>query len=68
MVSRPCGFLMKLDEATYFQNELINEGARVGLEAMLKAQFPNGAFPQGWDETPGEAGGEGGIEGEFSEV
>lgn len=45
-------FLIRLDKETRFQNAAVHEAAEVALEALLKAQFPNGAFPQGWDETP----------------
>ena len=41
-------FLILLDEALQFKNTEVSESVRVGLEALLKAQFPNGAFPQVW--------------------
>ena len=41
-------FLMRLDEATEFKQAAIHEAVVYGLEALLKAQFPNGAFPQIW--------------------
>ncbi len=49
-------FLVRLDKETRFQNAAIHEAAGVALDALLAAQFPNGAFPQGWDGTPQPAG------------
>jgi PelA/Pel-15E family pectate lyase len=43
-------FLMKADKALGFQEPSIHEAAKYGLEAILKAQFPNGAFPQVWNK------------------
>lgn len=43
-------FLMKLDQATGFRNEEIHSAATDALQALLDAQFANGAFPQGWDD------------------
>ena len=43
-------FLMQLDQEVRFQNKQVSEAVSVGLSALLAAQFPNGAFPQGWDE------------------
>ena len=45
-------FLARLDGELDFKNREIHESVTVALEALLAAQFPNGAFPQGWDETP----------------
>ncbi|NNE93918.1 MAG: pectic acid lyase [Verrucomicrobiales bacterium] len=50
-------FLARLDKETRFQNQAVHEAAKVALDALLNAQFPNGAFPQGWDETPANPGG-----------
>jgi hypothetical protein len=41
-------FLMQLDQALDFKNAEIHDAAEYGLKALLKAQFPNGAFPQIW--------------------
>lgn len=41
-------FLFTLDHALNFKNERIHEAAKYGLDALLKAQFANGAFPQVW--------------------
>src|SRR6185503_624172 len=40
--------LIRADEALEFKHAAIHDAARYGLEALLKAQFPNGAFPQVW--------------------
>lgn len=41
-------FLVKLDHAYDFKNETIHTAATTALDALLAAQFPNGAFPQVW--------------------
>lgn len=41
-------FLARADHALGFQHAGIHDAALYGLEALLKAQFPNGAFPQVW--------------------
>src|SRR5215213_4626137 len=40
--------LMRADKAFAFKNAAIHDAASYGLDALLKAQFPNGAFPQIW--------------------
>ncbi len=40
--------LIQVDKALDFQDRAIRQSAAVGLEALLAAQFPNGAFPQVW--------------------
>jgi PelA/Pel-15E family pectate lyase len=40
--------LVRVDQALGFRHAGIHEAARYGLDALLKAQFPNGAFPQVW--------------------
>jgi len=40
--------LIRADVALGLQNAEIHEAALYGLNALLKAQFPNGAFPQVW--------------------
>ncbi len=42
------GFLMRLDEATQFAEAEIHGAVEYALPRLLSAQFPNGAFPQGW--------------------
>jgi pectate lyase-like protein len=41
-------FLARLDEALEFKDAAVHESAQVALEALLNAQFTNGAFPQIW--------------------
>lgn len=41
-------FMMRLDRALKFVDPDVREAARVALDALLAAQFPNGGFPQGW--------------------
>lgn len=41
-------FLIRADRALNFRHAEIHEAALFGLGALLQAQFPNGAFPQGW--------------------
>ena len=43
-------FLARLDQAVEFKDHAIHEAAQFALDALLKAQFPIGAFPQGWNE------------------
>ncbi|MCX7886623.1 MAG: pectate lyase [Verrucomicrobiae bacterium] len=43
-------FMARADQALGFQHADIHDAALYGLNALLKAQFPNGAFPQGWRE------------------
>jgi hypothetical protein len=40
---------MHVDRALEFKDETIHEAVRFGLEALLKAQHPNGGFSQGFD-------------------
>ncbi len=42
--------LMRVDRALDFRHDTIHQAARFGLQSLLEAQFPNGAFPQVWDE------------------
>jgi len=42
-------FLIRLDRATGFKNEMVHEMTTFALENLLKAQLPNGGFPQTWD-------------------
>tara|TARA_R110002096_G_scaffold42144_22_gene113827 strand:- start:7839 stop:9278 length:1440 start_codon:yes stop_codon:yes gene_type:complete len=49
-------FLVQLDHATGFKNAKVHESVTIALDALLAAQFPNGAFPQGWDDAPQPAG------------
>ena len=40
--------LIRVDKALSFQHKDIHESARIALDALLAAQFPNGGFPQVW--------------------
>ncbi len=44
--------LMQLDRELEFQDEAIHDAASYGLEALLKAQYPIGAWPQRFVEPP----------------
>ena len=39
-----------LDRALEFKDAAVHDAAKYALSALLKAQFPIGAFPQGWSE------------------
>jgi len=41
-------FLMSVDKTLEFKNPLFHQSVEIALAALLKAQFPNGGFPQGW--------------------
>ena len=41
-------FLTHIDRALEFKNTAIHEAVGFALDALLKAQFPNGGFPQGF--------------------
>lgn len=41
-------FMARLDETLKFKDPAVHESALVALDALLKAQFVNGAFPQIW--------------------
>ena len=41
-------FLTRIDRVLNFKNAEIHDSALYGLNALLAAQFPNGAFPQVW--------------------
>ena len=43
-------FLIEVDRAHGFQELSIHDSVQYGLEALLKAQFANGGFPQVWDK------------------
>lgn len=44
--------LMHVDEATGFRNDEIHEAVVYGLASFLKAQYPNGGWPQQYREFP----------------
>jgi PelA/Pel-15E family pectate lyase len=41
-------FLARLDKALAFQDAALHEAAKIAVDALLAAQFANGAFPQVW--------------------
>ena len=43
-------FLIRLDQLLNFENTRIHEAVSFALESLLKAQFANGGFPQGWQQ------------------
>ncbi|ATC65813.1 pectic acid lyase [Nibricoccus aquaticus] len=43
-------FLCQLDRALEFKDAAIHDASLYALDSLLKAQFPIGAFPQGWSE------------------
>ncbi len=45
-------FLARFDRATGFGDPAIHEAARFGLASLIAAQFPNGAWPQGYRGAP----------------
>ncbi len=40
--------LIHVDQAHNFKHEAIHKAAQIALDALLNAQYPNGAFPQVW--------------------
>ena len=40
--------MVKADKALGFKNQPIHQSAVIALDALLRAQFPNGGFPQVW--------------------
>jgi len=51
-------FLMRLDKIFQFRDKKIHEAVTRALEAMLRAQFPNGGWYQWWDQYPSPASAE----------
>lgn len=45
-------FLMRVDQALNFRDTKIRESVAYALNAILKSQYPNGAWPQGYDQFP----------------
>ena len=45
-------FMMRLDQALGFKDERIHEAIQFALEAVLKAQFPNGGWAQVFETFP----------------
>lgn len=44
--------LMRVDKALEFKDAQIHEAAEFALNSLLKAQYPNGAWPQRYDQFP----------------
>ncbi len=44
-------FLVQIDQRLNFSNPEIHQAARDALDALMAAQFPNGAFPQVWTQA-----------------
>lgn len=40
--------LVAVDQAHNFRHQSLHAASQAALDALLAAQFPNGAFPQGW--------------------
>lgn len=47
--------LMRVDKVLGFKDETIHGAVMYGLDALLKAQYPNGAWPQRYEEFPNAA-------------
>eukprot|EP00913_Durusdinium_trenchii_P005632 g5250.t1 len=45
-------FLMRFDRVTKFRDKPTHDAVQYGLAALLKAQYPNGAWPQRYDTFP----------------
>jgi PelA/Pel-15E family pectate lyase len=48
-------FLMRLDRELQFKDERLHEATLYGLDHLVGAQFPNGAWPQQFDAPPNPA-------------
>jgi PelA/Pel-15E family pectate lyase len=48
-------FLMRLDRELGFKDERLHEAVIYGLDALVKVQYPNGAWPQQFYEAPDPA-------------
>lgn len=47
--------LIQVDRALNFENTAVHEAALYGLDCLLKAQYPNGAWPQRYNTFPDPA-------------
>lgn len=47
--------LMRLDQVLKFQDEKLHEASLFALDSVVKAQFPNGGWGQGYDSFPNPA-------------
>ncbi|CAN5875084.1 pectate lyase [soil metagenome] len=48
-------FLMRTDQALDFEDALIHDAVEFALTSLLRAQYPNGAWPQRFDAPPNPA-------------
>ena len=48
-------FLMRLDRALKFADTNVHEGVIYALDHLIGAQYPNGAWPQGFEQPPDPA-------------
>jgi PelA/Pel-15E family pectate lyase len=46
------GFLMRLDQELLFQDPVVHEAVTYALDAVIKAQYANGAWPQRYSDFP----------------
>ena len=49
-------FLMQLDRELGFKNESIHDAVTYALDAVIRSQYSNGAWPQRYDEFPQASG------------
>jgi len=48
--------LMRVDRQLRFKDQPIHDAARYALDSLVKAQYPNGAWPQRYSQFPSAAG------------
>ncbi len=48
-------FLMRLDSALEFRDPRVQSAIKYALQSLFKAQYPNGAWPQGYEHFPDPA-------------
>jgi hypothetical protein len=48
-------FLIRLDQVLKFRDKRLHEAITFALDSAIKAQYPNGAWPQGYSEFPDAA-------------
>jgi hypothetical protein len=49
-------FMSQLDQALEFRDAAVHQSATIALDALLKAQYSNGAFPQVWTDRRSSPG------------
>jgi hypothetical protein len=50
-----CRFMMHVDRALEFKDSVIHEATVYALDGLIKAQYPNGAWPQRFSSPPNAA-------------